>query len=78
MAKFLVFLLLIATAVAVFSAPVEEEQIQQEPEKHLRFRRVTCDVLNRSNPGHTFCALHCLTQGCTRGWCENDVCHCRR
>ncbi|KAH0548812.1 sapecin-C-like isoform X1 [Cotesia glomerata] len=77
MAKFLVFLLLIATAVAVFSAPVEEEQIQQELEEHLRLARATCDLLSGFGVGDSACAVHCLAMKFKGGWCDKGVCHCR-
>ncbi|KAH0548810.1 U-Asilidin(12)-Dg3b-like [Cotesia glomerata] len=76
MAKFLVFLLLIATAVAVFSAPVEEEQIQQKLEKHLRLPRDTCD-LSAVGAGDAACTAYCKVKGFDGGWCEQGVCRCR-
>ncbi|XP_074110618.1 U-Asilidin(12)-Dg3b-like isoform X1 [Cotesia typhae] len=77
MAKLLVFLLLIAIAVAVFSALAEEEQIQQKlEEKHLRLPRDTCD-LSAVEAGDAACTAHCTVKGFDGGWCEQGDCHCR-
>lgn len=36
--------------------------------------RITCDIFN-SNPA---CAMHCILQGYSGGWCDNrKVCRCR-
>ncbi|XP_074110619.1 defensin-B-like isoform X2 [Cotesia typhae] len=76
MAKLLVFLLLIAIAVAVFSA-LAEEQIQQKlEEKHLRLPRDTCD-LSAVEAGDAACTAHCTVKGFDGGWCEQGDCHCR-
>lgn len=60
---------------------VEYEALEYEvqPEEHLRFRRVTCDLLSfKGVVGDSACAANCLSMGKAGGRCNSGVCQCRK
>ncbi|KAK0084529.1 hypothetical protein PV325_006877 [Microctonus aethiopoides] len=86
MAKILIIALLAVTVAAIMAAPAEEYeplefQVQQSSDgnDHLRFRRVTCDLLSfKGVVGDSACAANCLSMGKAGGRCNNGICQCRK
>ena len=51
----------------------------QEVDDHLRFRRVTCDLLSvKGVVNDAACAANCLSMGKAGGRCNGGVCQCRK
>ncbi|KAJ3650350.1 hypothetical protein Zmor_022044 [Zophobas morio] len=70
---FVVTLLAIVFAIALFevnSLPLDDEMAPVGDEPH---GRVTCDVIG----SETLCAIRCIAMGHKGGYCEKGVCHCR-
>ncbi|XP_043277789.1 defensin-1-like [Venturia canescens] len=89
----IILIVLFATVfvAAISAAPMEEYQLPEETEEfsdlesvdaaaeHLRFRRVTCDLLSFGGfVADSACAANCLSMGKAGGKCKSGVCQCRK